>query len=435
MSAAANKGRRVVITGVGMVTALGPSRESSWQGLISGHSPAGRITLFDPDADPVVPVKFACEAREFDPAVALDKKTIRRTDRYAQMAVAATREAVDDAALEVGRHYAPERIGTSIASGMGGLETLQRTLAVLYQDGSDRVSPFALPALIPNMAAARVSIELGTAGPLAASSTACAASSMGMADAALYIRVGRADAMLVGGAEAVVNLLGIAGFAATRALSTRNDDPARASRPFDLDRDGFVMGEGASTLVLEELAHAEARGAHIYAELLGFGLSSDAAHITAIDPTGENPARAVRLALEDAGVEPADVGYVNAHATSTQVGDTGETKVMKRVFGEELARKVPISSTKSMTGHMFGAAGATEAAITVLALTRGMLPPTINYETPDPECDLDYVPNEARPTDTDIAMSTGFAFGGHNTCLVFQRWDGTGARSNGRGGA
>jgi len=426
MSKVTHNERRIVVTGIGMVTALGPDRESTWQGLMQGRSPAGPITLFDPAR---VPVDFACEAGEFDPSVALDKKTIRRTDRFAHLAVAATRAAVDDAELEIGRDYPAERIGTSIASGMGGLETLERTLGVLNEFGADRVNPFALPALIPNMAAALVSIELGTTGPLAASSTACAASSMGMADAALYIRAGMADAMLVGGTEAVVNLLAIAGFAASRALSTRTDDPKRASRPFDLDRDGFVMGEGASTLVLEELAHAEARGATIYAELLGFGLSSDAAHITAIDPTGEHPARAVRHALKDAGVEPGDIGYVNAHATSTKVGDAGETKVMKRVFGEEGARAVPISSTKSMTGHMFGAAGATEAAITVLALTRGMLPPTINYETPDPECDLDYIPNEARPADVDVAITTGFAFGGHNACLVFRRWDGPSRRT------
>ena len=426
MSEVTHNGRRIVVTGIGMVTALGPDRESTWQGLIEGRSPAGPITLFDPSR---VPVNFACEAQEFDPTAALDKKTVRRTDRFAHMAVAATRAAVDDAQLEIGRHYEPERIGTSISSGMGGLETLQRTLDVLNELGADRVSPFALPALIPNMAAALVSIELGTTGPLAAASTACAASSMGMVDAALYIRAGMADAMLVGGAEAVVNLLGIAGFAASRALSKRNDDPARASRPFDRDRDGFVMGEGASTLVLEELTHAQARRATIYAELVGFGLSSDAAHITAIDPTGESPARAVRSALSDAGIEPGDVGYVNAHATSTQVGDAGETKVMKRVFGDELAREVPISSTKSMTGHMFGAAGATEAAITVLSLCRGMLPPTINYETPDPACDLDYVPNEARAADVEVAITTGFAFGGHNACLVFRRWPGPDGRA------
>jgi 3-oxoacyl-[acyl-carrier-protein] synthase II len=429
MSAATSNERRIVITGIGMVTALGPDRETTWQGLIEGRSPAGPITLFDPREESL-PVDFACEAREFEPTVALDKKTVRRTDRFAQMAVAATWAAVDDAALEIGKHYPAERVGTSIGSGMGGLETLEKTLEVLRTQGTDRVNPFALPALIPNMAAALVSIELGTTGPLAASSVACAASSTGMVDAALYIRAGMADAMLVGGAEAVVNLLAITGFAASRALSTRTDDPKRASRPFDLDRDGFVMGEGSSVLVLEELDSALARGARIYAELLGFGLSSDAAHITAIDPTGENPARAVRLALEDAGVEPADIGYVNAHATSTPVGDAGETQVMKRVFGDELAHKIPISSTKSMTGHMFGAAGATEAAITVLALERGLLPPTINYETPDPECDLDYVPNEARPADIDTAISTGFAFGGHNACLVFQRWNG----SNGRAG-
>lgn len=425
MSTTTSHERRIVVTGIGMVTALGPDRESTWQGLMEGRSPAGPITRFDPSD---VPVKFACESTDFDPTVALDRKTIRRTDRYAHLAVAAARAAVEDADLEIGRDVPPERIGTSIASGMGGLETLELTLEVLREHGADRVSPFALPALIPNMGSALVSIELGTTGPLAASSTACAASSMGMADAALYMRSNLVDAMLVGGTEAVVNLLAIAGFAASRALSTRNDDPKRASRPFDLDRDGFVMGEGASVLVLEELEHAKARGAIIYAELLGFGMSSDAAHITAIDPTGENPARAVQMALADANVETTDIGYVNAHATSTPVGDLGETKVMKRVFGEDGAYDVPISSTKSMTGHMFGAAGATEAAITILAQCRSMLPPTINYEKPDPECDLDYIPNEARPADVEVAITTGFAFGGHNTCLVFRRWDGADGR-------
>jgi 3-oxoacyl-[acyl-carrier-protein] synthase II len=420
MNSATNHQRRIVVTGIGMVTALGADRESTWQGLIEGRSPAAPITRFDPVT---VPVKFACEANDFDPTVALDKKTIRRTDRYAQIAVTAARAAVDDAQLKIGRDVSSDRIGTSIASGMGGLETLASALEVLRSQGADRVSPFALPALIPNMASALVSIELGTTGPLSASSTACAASSMGIADAALYLRSNLVDAMLVGGAEAIVNELAFAGFAASRALSTRNDDPEHASRPFDLDRDGFVMGEGGSVLVLEELEHARVRGAPIYAELLGFGLSSDAAHITAIDPTGENPARAVKLALADAGVEPADIDYVNAHATSTQVGDVGETKVMKLALGEEQAYKTPISSTKSMTGHMFGAAGATEAAITVLTQCRNVLPPTINYETPDPRCDLDYVPNEARAAEAKIAITTGFAFGGHNTCLVFGRWD------------
>ncbi len=424
--------RRVVVTGIGMVTPLGTDRESSWQGLIEGRSGAGPITLFDASG---LPVRFGCEVPDFDPEVALDRKTVRRTDRYTHLAVAAAREAVSDAQLELNGHVQPERVGVAMASGMGGLATLLEGARTMDSEGPERVSPFSLPALIPNMAAAWVSIELGAKGPVSAACTACTASTMGIADATLYLRNNLVDVMIAGGTEAVINPLAITGFAAARALSRRNDDPERASRPFDGDRDGLVMGEGASVLVLEELEHARARGARIYAELLGFGLSADAEHITASDPTGESPARAVTMALGDAGVAPGDIGYVNAHATSTPTGDTAETKVIRIVFGDEGARSTPISSTKSMTGHMFGAAGATEAAICVLAMSRSLLPPTINHESPDPDCGLDYIPNEARPADVTRSLSTGFAFGGHNAALVFGRWDGPeGRHARERGG-
>ncbi|MFQ5426529.1 MAG: beta-ketoacyl-ACP synthase II, partial [Gaiellales bacterium] len=353
-----NGSRRVVVTGIGMVTPVGATRETSWAGLLGGQSGAGPITLFDASD---MPVRFACEASEFEPEIALDRKTIRRTDRYTHLAVATAREAVEDASLDLSTYGRLDRVGVTVATGMGGLDTLLNGARTLDSTGADRVSPFALPALIPNMASATVSIELGARGPVTSVCTACAASTMGIADSTMYIRNNLADVIVAGGSEAVINPLGIAGFGAARALSRRNDDPMHASRPFDQDRDGFVMGEGSALLVLEELEHARERGAQIYAEILGFGLSADAEHITAIDPTGENPARAVRMAFGDAGVEPDDVDYVNAHATSTPIGDLAETKVMKLLFGEAGAREVPISSTKSMTGHMFGAAGATEA--------------------------------------------------------------------------
>jgi len=402
-----------------MVTPVGATRETSWQRLLAGANGAGPITQFDASD---MPVRFACEASEFNPEIALDRKTVRRTDRFTHLAVATAREAVTDAGLDLDTYNNPERVGVMVATGMGGLKTLLDGARTLDNIGADRVSPFALPALIPNMASAWVSIELGARGPASSVCTACVASTMGIADATMYIRSNIVDVMIAGGSEAVINPLGIAGFGAARALSRRNDDPLRASRPFDKDRDGFVMGEGSSLLILEELEHARERGAQIYAELSGFGLSADAEHITASDPTGENPARAVRMAFTDAGVEPGDIGYVNAHATSTQIGDKAETQVLKLLFGNDGAHAIPISSTKSMTGHMFGAAGATEAAICALTMRDGMAPPTINYETPDPDCDLDYVPNEARRVDVDVALSTGFAFGGHNAALVLSRW-------------
>src|SRR4051794_4308578 len=409
--------RRVVVTGIGAVNAVGTGVPDFLAGLREGRPGGGPITQFDASDSPV---KIAAEVKNFDPTTVLDKKTARRTDRYTHLAMFAAREAVQHAALDI--EPEADRIGTSIGSGIGGLNTLYVAHQHIFEKGIDRFSPFWVPALIPNMGAAYVSIELGTRGPLTASCTACAASSMAVGDAVMYIRNGMADVMLAGGAEAAVTPMGIGGFHGMRAMSTRNDDPEGASRPFDLDRDGLVIGEAGAVLVLEALEHAQARGVEILAEVTGYGLSSDAAHVTEPDPTGENPARAIRMALADAGREPSEVGYVNAHGTSTPVGDAAETRVLKLVFGEELAHRVPVSSTKSMTGHTLGAAGATEAVICTLVLREGFLPPTINLQTPDPACDLDYVPNVARPATPDVVISNGFGFGGHNACLVLERY-------------
>jgi 3-oxoacyl-[acyl-carrier-protein] synthase II len=423
-----DNGRRVVVTGIGMVTPLGVDRERSWEGVTAATSGAATVTSIDTTD---LPVTIACEVKGFDPTVALDHKTARRSDRFVQFAIAAAREAVVDAQLDIAGHDEPERIGTSVATGIGGLRTLETAHRHLFEKGPDRMSPMWITMLIPNMGSGMVSMELGTRGPAAASCTACAASSMAIGDAASYIRDGRCDVMIAGGTEAPITAMGIGGFYAMRAISQRNDRPEAASRPFDAERDGFVIGEGSSVLVIEELEHARARGARIYAELLGYGLSSDALHVTEPDPSGENPARAMLMAIGEAGIDPTDIGYINAHGTSTPLGDSAETRVIKRVLGEEHAYRTPVSSTKSMTGHMLGAAGATEAAITVLAMCRDMLPPTINQETPDPDCDLDYVPNAARPGETRYALSNGFGFGGHNACLVFGRWDGPEGRRNG----
>src|SRR3954451_1446064 len=409
--------RRVVITGIGAVNAVGIGVPDFLDGLREGRPGGAPITQFDATGSPV---KIACEVKDFDPTTVLDKKTARRTDRYSHFAVFAAREAVQHAGLDI--EAEADRIGTSIGSGIGGLNTLYVAHQHIFEKGIDRFSPFWVPALIPNMGAAYVSIELGTRGPLTASCTACAASSMAVGDAVMYIRNGMADVMLAGGAEAAVTSMGIGGIQGKRAMSTRNDDPEGASRPFDLDRDGLVIGEAGAVLVLEALEHAQARGVEILAEVTGYGLSSDAAHVTEPDPTGENPARAIRMALADAGREPSEVGYVNAHGTSTPVGDAAETRVLKLIFGEEHAHRVPVSSTKSMTGHMLGAAGATEAVICTLVLQENFLPPTINLHTPDPDCDLDYVPNVARDASPDVVISNGFGFGGHNACLVLERY-------------
>jgi 3-oxoacyl-[acyl-carrier-protein] synthase II len=412
--------RRVVITGVGMVTSLGNDAESTWTRLLAGESGVGPITLFDAAE---YPVNFACELKDFKPADWVDHKSARRMDRFAQMVLAAARQAETDSGIEI--RADPLRIGASIATGIGGLLSFQDCYDVLLHRGPDRVSPFSIPSIIPNMGAGWVSIELGTQGPLMSQCTACAASNMAIGDALDAIRLGRVDAMIAGGSEAPITRVGVAGFDAMRALSRRNDDPVRASRPFDADRDGLVMGEAAGVIVLEELGRAQARGAKIYAELIGYGASADAAHMTEPDSTGQSPARAMKAALKDAGIEATDVGYVNAHATSTPLGDSAETKVIKVALGEEHAYSIPVSSTKGATGHCFGAAGSIEAIFTILALRDRIVPPTINMENPDPACDLDYVPNVARETpDLHTAVSNSFGFGGHNASIVMRRFDG-----------
>jgi 3-oxoacyl-[acyl-carrier-protein] synthase II len=409
----------VVITGLGAVTPLGNDVRSSWENLVAGRSAAGPITAFDTTG---YMVRFACEAKGFDPTQWIEHKQARRMDRFAQLIVAAARQAQADAGLEIEQES--ERIGACVATTMGGLTALQDCCDTLIERGPDRVNPFSIPAIIPNMGAAWVSIELGTKGPLSSQCTACAASQMAIGDGLDAIRLGRAEVMLCGGSEAAITRVGVAGFSAMRALSRRNDDPEHASRPFEADRDGFVMGEAGAILVLEELEHASRRGAKIYAELLGYGVSSDAQHITEPDPTGQSPARAMRMAFADAGIEPAEIDYVNAHGTSTPLGDASETRVIKIALGEENARKTPVSSTKGATGHCLGASGALEAIFCTLAVHEGVLPPTINYERPDPECDLDYIPNEAREADARIAVSNSFGFGGHNASIVLRRFGG-----------
>jgi 3-oxoacyl-[acyl-carrier-protein] synthase II len=413
-----NGRRRVVITGLGALTPLGNDSETSWKNLVAGRSGAAEITQFD-SSD--YAVHFACEVKDFDPTDFIDRKQARRMDRFAHLIVAAARQAEADAGLSI--EAEPDRIGAAIATGIGGLKAFQDCYDELLERGPDRVNPFSIPEIIPNMGAAWVSMQLGTKGPLSSQCTACAASNMAIGDGLDAIRLGRADVMLCGGTEAPITEVGIAGFSAMRALSRRNDAPEKASRPFDTGRDGFVMGEAGAVVVLEELERAQARGAKIYAELLGYGVSSDAQHITEPDPSGENPARAMTMALGDAGVDPGEVDYINAHGTSTPLGDAAETRVIKLALGEEKARKTPVSSTKGATGHCLGASGAVEAMFSILAVERGILPPTINYEDPDPECDLDYIPNESREADVRTAVSNSFGFGGHNATIVLRRFE------------
>jgi 3-oxoacyl-[acyl-carrier-protein] synthase II len=414
-----NGRRRVVITGMGAVSPLGNDVETTWQNLTAGRSGAGEIKGFDASE---YPVHFACELKEFEPVDWIEKKKARRMDRFAQMIVAAAIQARDDSGLDIDADA--DRIGASIATGIGGLKAFQDCFETLLERGPDRVNPFSIPQIIPNMGAGWVSMYLGTRGPLSSQCTACAASNMAIGEAADAIRLGRADVMLAGGTEAGITRVGIAGFSAMRALSRRNDAPEEASRPFDAGRDGFVMGEAGAVVVLEALERAQARGAKIYGELLGYGLSSDARHVTEPDPTGENPARAMTMALADAGVNKDEIDYINAHGTSTPLGDASETRVIKLALGEDNAQTTPISSTKGATGHCLGAAGAIEAIFTILAVNRNTLPPTINYDEPDPECDLDYIPNESREADVRIGVSNSFGFGGHNACIVVRQFDG-----------
>ncbi|HEY8629803.1 MAG TPA: beta-ketoacyl-ACP synthase II [Gaiellaceae bacterium] len=411
-----NGQRKVVITGIGAVTPLGNDAETTWQCLLAGESGAGPITQFD-STDYYV--HFACEVKDFDPSNWIERKQTRRMDRFAQLVLSAARQAEADSGVDIASEG--DRVGASIATGIGGLKSFQDCYDTLKERGPDRVNPFAIPCIIPNMGAGWVSMELGTRGPLSSECTACAASNMAIGQGLDDIRLGRAEVMFCGGTESAINQVGIAGFGAMRALSRRNDDPARASRPFDAGRDGFVMGEAGAVVVLEELEHARARGAKIYAEVAGYGLSSDAKHVTEPDPTGENPARAMKNAFADAGIDSAEIDYVNAHGTSTPVGDAAETRVIKLALGEENARKTPVSSTKGATGHCLGAAGAVEAIFSALAIRDGKLPPTINQEVEDPECDLDYIPNESRDADVRVTVSNSFGFGGHNASIVLRR--------------
>ncbi|MEE8490447.1 MAG: beta-ketoacyl-ACP synthase II [Acidimicrobiia bacterium] len=413
-------GRRVVVTGLGTVNPIGGDVDAFWKQAQSGVSGVGTISAFDASH---LKVSIAAEVPDFDPERYLDKKEARRMDRYAQFFWAATSQAMSDSGLDfTGDDEGATRAGVAVGSGIGGVISFQDNLDVMRQRGPDRISPFAIPQIISNMAAGLASISFNLLGPNTATVTACAASANAIGDGAEIIRRGGADVMVVGGAEAPVCEFAVAGFAQTRALSTRNDDPSGASRPFDADRDGFVIGEGAAVLILEERERALARGVRIYGEFLGYGMSADAYHMTLPRPGGMGAARAMQNALDDAGLDATDIGYINAHGTSTPANDSTETAAIKLVFGDYAAR-IPISSTKSMTGHLLGGAGALESLVCLLAIRDGVLPPTINYTTPDPECDLDYVPNEARNVEISRAMTNSFGFGGHNVALVFGSHD------------
>jgi 3-oxoacyl-[acyl-carrier-protein] synthase II len=411
--------RRVVVTGVGLVSPVGIGTEETWKSLQAGRSGAGPITLFDASQHSS---RFACEVKGFDPLRWVEKKEVKKMDRFIQFAVAAADFALKDSGLKVDAAN-DEMVGVYIGSGIGGFATIEREHTILMERGPSRISPFFIPAAIVNLASGWISIRSGAKGPNSATCTACTTSAHAIGDSYRLIQRGDADAMIAGGSEAAITPLGVGGFAAMRALSTRNDQPEKASRPFDLGRDGFVIGEGAGVVILEELEAARRRGAHVYCELVGYGMSSDAYHISAPCEDGDGAYRVMRKAIKDARIEPSAIGYVNVHGTSTPPGDKVEVLAIKRVFGDH-ARKLPVSSTKSMTGHLLGAAGGLEAGITALALRDQVLPPTINYETPDPECDLDIVPNEARRVRLDYALSNSFGFGGTNGALVFKRYEG-----------
>lgn len=409
--------RRVVITGLGLITPLGIGVESSWKAFIEGRSGIGRITTFDPSD---LPVQIAGEVKDFDPSLYIEPKEIKKMDRFIHFAVAASTMAIEDSGLRITDENA-ERVGVIIGSGIGGLPAIEHYHKVYLEKGYRRITPFFIPMLIINLASGQVSIRFGAKGPNSAVATACATGSHAIGDAFKIIQRGDADVMIAGGAESVITPLAIGGFAVMKALSTRNDEPERASRPFDIDRDGFVMGEGAGIVVMESLENARARGARIYAEIVGYGMTSDAYHITAPSPKGEGAATCMSLALRDAGVSPDVVDYINAHGTSTKYGDEIETAAIKRVFGEH-AYKLLVSSTKSMTGHLLGAAGGVEAVVSILSVYHDIIPPTINLDKPDPECDLDYVPYKARYHTVNFALSNSFGFGGTNACLLFRKY-------------
>ena len=411
--------RRVVITGLGLVCGVGNTAEEVWRQLLAGASGMGPIQGFDTTG---FPVTFAAEVKNFDPLNFVDKKESRKMGRFIHFAFAATQEAMEQSGLKIAPENA-ERVGVFIGSGIGGFEIIEREHTNLLNGGPRKISPFFIPAVIVNMAAGQISIRYGAQGPISATATACATSANSIGDSVRMILHGDADAMIAGGAEASVTALSVGGFAAMRALSTRNDEPTKASRPFDKDRDGFVIGEGAGILILEELEFAKKRGAKILGEIIGYGMSADAHHMTGIAPEGAGAQRSMRAALKDAGIAPEEVGYVNAHATSTPAGDGNESRAIEVVFGEHaLSKKLKISGTKSMTGHLLGGAGGLEAGITALALINQELPPTINLDNVDPECRLDYVANKPIKHSFDVALSNSFGFGGINATLILRRW-------------
>lgn len=409
--------RRVVVTGLGAVTPIGNEVATFWANVLAGKSGAGPITQFDPAN---FKTRFACEVKDFDPGNYMGRKEARRMDRFTQFAVAVSKQALDDAGLQVTPDNAP-RIGVMLGTGIGGINTIVSQLMELWQKGPERISPFLVPMMLPDSASGQVAIQFGLKGPNLCPVSACATGTNAIGEAAEWVRRNACDVVLAGSSESAMVAIAAAGFNNMTAISTRNDSPETASRPFDKNRDGFVMGEGAAVLVLEELNHALARGARIYAEVLGYGLSADAYHVTAPEENGAGAAQAMQMALAQAGLRPDQIDYINAHGTSTPLNDKSETKAIKRVFGEA-AYRVPISSTKSMIGHLMGAGGAVEAVACIKAITEGIIPPTINYETPDPDCDLDYVPNAPRPKALNTVMSNSFGFGGHNAVIIFGRY-------------
>ena len=411
--------RRVVVTGLGLITPCGNNVEDTWSGLIQGKSGADYIQKFDTEK---FNVKFACEVKNFDALSFIEKKEARKMGTFIHYAIAASDEAIKSSGLTIDDSIA-EDVGTYISSGIGDFWAIEREHEKLLTKGPDRVSPFFIPSAIVNLAAGQVSIRHNAKGPNSATATACAAGAHAIGDSFRIIERGDAEVMICGGAESAITPMSVAGFASMRALSTRNDDPKSASRPFELNRDGFVIGEGAGILILEELEFAKARGATIHAEIVGYGMSADAFHITMPDETGSGAVRVMQKAIKDAGIEPSTIDYINAHGTSTPYNDKFETLAIKKTFGEH-ANKVAISSTKSMTGHLLGAAGGIEAVFSVMAIKHSMLPPTINYVTPDPECDLDYVPNQPRQAEVGHVLSNSFGFGGTNACLIFKRYEG-----------
>jgi 3-oxoacyl-[acyl-carrier-protein] synthase II len=410
--------RRVVVTGLGLVTPIGNSVEATWTALMNGQSGADRIKRFDVEK---FPVKFACEIKDFDPLNYVEKKEARKMGAFIHYAIAAAQEAMADSGLQVDDHIS-EQVGTYISSGIGDFWAIEREHSKLLNDGPNRISPFFIPSAIVNLAAGQVSIRHNAKGPNSATATACAAGAHAIGDSFKIIQRSAADVMICGGAESAITPMSVAGFAAMRALSTRNNDPLTASRPFERDRDGFVIGEGAGIMILEELEFARKRGARIYAELVGYGMTSDAFHITMPDDTGSGAIRVMQKTIEDAGIQAEEVGYINAHGTSTPYNDKFETLAIRKTFGEH-AYKLAVSSTKSMTGHLLGAAGGIEGVFSVLSLHRNILPPTINYFNSDPECDLDYVPNEPREAVVNYALSNSFGFGGTNAALLFKRYE------------